>query len=226
MSAKIGHASIDENGEIAGGKVGDQTGREICTRDWYKHKYGWNVVLKCTDKTLIKKAVKIMEQICADPDYGYDQDQRLTAYNAIKANKWVIEGAKGEADCSSLICLVLILAGLTELSPAHTTRSLKKALLATGKFVEYADATHTGSDKYAQEGDIYLSEGHHVVMIVDDGQPDKGIEKPTELIHTVGKGDNLTKIAAKYKVTVDYLAKLNNIKNPDIIKLGQKIKIK
>lgn len=37
--AIIGHASIDENGQIAGGEVGDQTGREICTREWYMHKF-------------------------------------------------------------------------------------------------------------------------------------------------------------------------------------------
>lgn len=69
-----------------------------------------------------------MKQVCSDPDYGYDQNQRLTAYNAIKANNWNVAGAKGEADCSSLICLVLILAGLTDLLPSHTTRSPKKGI--------------------------------------------------------------------------------------------------
>ena len=34
MAVKIGHASIDENGKAAGGKAGDQTGREVCVRDW------------------------------------------------------------------------------------------------------------------------------------------------------------------------------------------------
>lgn len=35
------------------------------------------------------------------------------------------------------------------------------------------------------------------------------------------KGDNLTKIAAKYNTTVSALVKLNNIKNPDYIVVGQ-----
>ena len=30
---KIGHASIDENGKITGGKAGDQTGKEVCIRN-------------------------------------------------------------------------------------------------------------------------------------------------------------------------------------------------
>lgn len=39
--------------------------------------------------------------------------------------------------------------------------------------------------------------------------------------YTVVKGDNLTKIAAKYNTTVSALVKLNNIKNPDYIVVGQ-----
>ena len=35
MAVKIGHASIDERGKISGGKAGDQTGKEVCIRDWY-----------------------------------------------------------------------------------------------------------------------------------------------------------------------------------------------
>ena len=35
MSVKIGHASIDENNKASGGKSGDQTGKEICIRNWY-----------------------------------------------------------------------------------------------------------------------------------------------------------------------------------------------
>ena len=43
--------------------------------------------------------------------------------------------------------------------------------------------------------------------------------------HIVKKGDTLTAIAAKYKTTVAKLVKANNIKNPDLIYAGQKLKI-
>lgn len=46
------------------------------------------------------------------------------------------------------------------------------------------------------------------------------------ITYTVVKGDNLTKIAKKYGVTVNYLKNLNNIKNANLIYVGQIIKIK
>lgn len=46
-----------------------------------------------------------------------------------------------------------------------------------------------------------------------------------EVIYTVKKGDTLSAIAKKYKTTVSALAKKNNIKNVDLIHVGQKIKI-
>lgn len=40
----IVHASINEKGTVTGGKTGDQTGKEICTRTYYNHP--WNYVLR------------------------------------------------------------------------------------------------------------------------------------------------------------------------------------
>ena len=41
---KIGSARIDENGKTHGGKVGDQTGKEVAIQAWYKHYKGWRVL--------------------------------------------------------------------------------------------------------------------------------------------------------------------------------------
>jgi LysM repeat protein len=46
-----------------------------------------------------------------------------------------------------------------------------------------------------------------------------------ETIHTVKSGESLSVIAAKYGTTYQALAKYNNISNPNIISVGQKIKI-
>ena len=46
------------------------------------------------------------------------------------------------------------------------------------------------------------------------------------MYYTVQKGDTLSKIAIKYKTTVDKLASLNSIKNPNLISVGQKIRVK
>lgn len=48
-SGKIVHASINEKGTATGGKSGDQTGREICTRSYYNHP--WDSVLRYTGGT-------------------------------------------------------------------------------------------------------------------------------------------------------------------------------
>ncbi|WP_050069739.1 glycoside hydrolase family 25 protein [Anaerosalibacter massiliensis] len=49
--------------------------------------------------------------------------------------------------------------------------------------------------------------------------------KVTDTFYTVKKGDNLSTIAKKYGTTVNNLVEINNIKNPNLIYPGQKIKI-
>lgn len=49
---------------------------------------------------------------------------------------------------------------------------------------------------------------------------------PKAEYYVVKKGDTLTKIAKKYKTTVKKLVALNKIKNPNVIKVGQKIRVK
>lgn len=44
--------------------------------------------------------------------------------------------------------------------------------------------------------------------------------------YTIQAGDTLSGIAARFGTSVEYLARLNNIKNPDLIYAGTKIKIK
>ncbi len=189
MAIKIGHASIDENGKVVGGKTGDQTGKEIYTRNWYDK--GWNVYLECTDEKLADKAASIMECICADDKYGYDQNQRLTGYNNIVKNGGRVHGAEGEFDCSSLVSACYKLAGLN-VSQSCTTRSLRVALLATGKFKAYTDNKYLSSDAYAKRGGIYLKEGNHVVMALEDGIGDKNPYKEPMLTISLGsKGEGV-----------------------------------
>lgn len=45
-SNNIVHASINEKGTTTGGKTGDQTGKEICTRSWYNYSGGWDYHLR------------------------------------------------------------------------------------------------------------------------------------------------------------------------------------
>ncbi len=164
---KIGHASIDERGKISGGKTGNQTGKEVCTRDWYYKP--WNVLLICKDKALAKRAAAQMKSACANKRIGYDQNQRLTAYNSAVKNGKSLGKAEGETDCSALVSACYKLSGL-DISASLTTSTIRSAFKATGKFEIYTDAAHLSSDAYAETGALYLSEGHHVVMALENGE--------------------------------------------------------
>ena len=168
MAVKIGHAVMDENGKAGydGEKAGDQTGKEICTRNWYNN--GWNVYLECTSENLAKKAAAIMEQICKDSSYGYSQPRRWDGYKSIKKNGGDISKGSGGFDCSSLVIACYVLAGLNMAADGYTG-NMRTRLLNTGKFRLYMDSKHLTSDKYARVGGIYLKEGSHVVMALENG---------------------------------------------------------
>lgn len=51
-------------------------------------------------------------------------------------------------------------------------------------------------------------------------------EQTTEVVYTVKAGDTLSAIAKKYNTTYQKIAKDNNIKNPNLIYIGQKLVIK
>lgn len=50
--------------------------------------------------------------------------------------------------------------------------------------------------------------------------------KPASNIYIVRSGDTLGAIASRYKTTVAKLVQLNKIKNPNLIRIGQRIRIK
>ena len=171
MAVKIGHASIDENGKIQGRTPGDQTGKEICTRTFYN--MGANVYLEPLDDGLADAAASNMEQICADPDFGYSQPNRWKGYNDIVDNGGKIAGAGGDFDCSSLGLSCYILAGL-QIAASGYTGNMRKILEGTGKFKVHTDDAHTKTDAYAKRGGLYLKEGSHVFMALENGPKASG----------------------------------------------------
>lgn len=77
-----------------------------------------------------------------------------------------------------------------------------------------------GSDRKKALGDRYDA----VQKIVDQKLSKK--TQSTKKYYTVKKGDTLSGIAAMYGVNWHDLAKPNNLKNPSVLRIGQKIRIK
>jgi len=68
----------------------------------------------------------------------------------------------------------------------------------------------------------YIFVGQNLIV----SEPTKNSTKKTDLInnyHIVQIGENLTEISNKYKLNLGYLIEINNLKNPDSIKVGDKL---
>lgn len=172
MSVLIGHASIDENKKTSGGVAGDQTGKEVCTRNWYSN--NWTYVLRCKDSKIAEKMVTACEKACKNNNIGYDQNQRNTLRSHAYASNFDISMIKApcECDCSSLMAVCAECAGVKipyNGSNAPTTRTMKKAFTSTGLFDVLTDIKYLNSDKYLKKGDILVKEGHHTVMVLGNG---------------------------------------------------------
>jgi hypothetical protein len=164
MTVRIGHASIDENGKASGGAAGDQTGKEVCTRDWYSKP--WICVIRPKDSSVAEKIAKAMEQACANDKIGYDQGQRTTLFTQAKACGWDLSKIKTacETDCSALVAVCVNAAGIGVSKDIYTGNE-KSALSATGKFDIYTDSGHIASSANLKRGDILLANGHTAIVL-------------------------------------------------------------
>ena len=170
MSVKIGHASCDENGKIAGGKAGDQKA-EVCTRDWYAK--GWNVLLRPISETLAEKSARACEAGCANKNIGYDQNQRNTLHTQAKKVGFDLSkiATACECDCSSFmhVCAIAGGANLSYGANGYTTRTMAKAFVASGDYIKLTESKYFASDKCLKRGDILVKEGSHTIMVLSDG---------------------------------------------------------
>ncbi len=60
---------------------------------------------------------------------------------------------------------------------------------------------------------------------VQPSQPETSAPQPISGVYVVQKGDTLSGIAAKFGTTYQYLAEKNGISNPNLIQVGQQIKV-
>ena len=105
----------------------------------------------------------------------------------------------------------------------QTATSVKQASdVVLTQFERPRDQTDRVKEKRASYGlDFYNKYAGATPTPVKPAEPEK-----TEVVYTVRAGDTLSAIAKKYNTTYQKIAKDNNIKNPNLIYIGQKLVIK
>lgn len=172
MVSNSGH---DENGKFKGGVAGDQSKTEWYIRPWYNNR--WGVVLRHPNEAVRDMIAKLAEESANNNYIGYDQNQRTTFWNKLKANGFRPKNITTacEADCSAGVSAIVkatgYLLGIVELqniSENNTTSTMRNAFKKAG-FQVLTASKYLTSDKYLLRGDILLREGHHTCTNLTNG---------------------------------------------------------
>ena len=110
---------------------------------------------------------------------------------------------------------------LALLKSATSIREASDAFMC--QFERPADQSEAAKERRASYGQKYYDK--YEAQAATPTVPDEEPEATAETVYTVKKGDTLSGIAKKYGTTYQKLAEYNGIANPNIIHVGQKIKI-
>lgn len=172
MISNCGH---NENGKYTGGKAGDQTGDEWAVIPWYSRP--WRCVLRHPDPAVRQEIARQARAAANNPLIGYDQGQRVTFWQHLKASNYNAAqiAVACDADCSSGVAAIVKAVGyrlgikaLQGVSTDAYTGNLRAVLKAAG-FDVLTDDKYLTSDKYLLGGDVLLYDGHHTAINLDDG---------------------------------------------------------
>ena len=73
----------------------------------------------------------------------------------------------------------------------------------------------------------YIYVGQNLIISNQKSPSETNLKnKKSTIYHTVKHGENLTEISNIYKLKLEYLIEINNLKNPDSIKVGKKLIIR
>ena len=178
MAVLIGSARSNESGGINGGKAGDQTGGEVSTQNWYLHSKGW-YVLRPKRPEVAEIIAKTMEGMCANNNFGYCQDHRLSGYNAAKEQNFDVTKVTkpAEIDCSEGVRICAAAAGIY-VSDFYTGNEVE-VLVASGEFELIDDPMVCNFSNYLERGDILVTQTKgHTVVVLSDGED--VIKQPSE----------------------------------------------
>jgi peptidoglycan hydrolase-like protein with peptidoglycan-binding domain len=182
MDIIIGSARCDENGKYCGGKVGDQTGKEVSTQKFYVSSKGW-YILRPKSISHANLLANKMLQACNNKNIGYDQSNRL---GIIKYG--ILTSVKTECDCSSLV-RQCIKEAIGKDVGNFTTSNEVVVLVNSGLFdkISYTSSTTLYS------GDILVTKtkGHTVIVVSGNNRSSSSSTTVTKTSYqTIKNGSN------------------------------------
>lgn len=170
----IANSGKDENGAYHGGKAGDQSGHEAELKKWYNRP--WTVVLRYPNQAVALKIAELSIAMCLNDKVGYDQDQRGTYWQQLKAAGYDPSKITTacEEDCTAGVSANVkgtgALMGIKALEnlPLCTSRNMKQEFTKAG-FVALTASKYLTSPDYLLPGDILLYESHHAACNITIG---------------------------------------------------------
>lgn len=177
MISNCGH---DERNRYSGGKAGDQTGGEWQVIKWYNRP--WKCILRHPDAKVRHMIADMAEAAAKNNLVGYDQSQRYTFWEHLKASNYKPENITiaCEADCSSGVAAIVKAAGyrlgiqkLKDVSIYLYTGNMRAGLKRAG-FEVITESKYLTSDAYLLEGDILLNDNAHTAINLTNGSKASG----------------------------------------------------
>ena len=171
----IANSGSDENKGYTGGKAGDQTGHEAELKKWYNRP--WTVVLRFMDQFVSLTIAQEGIAMCLNDKVGYDQGQRNTYWNALKAAGYdprkittaceedCTAGVSANVKAAGHICGIKALEDL----PICSSRNMRAQFVKAG-FVALTDSKYLTGPDYLLPGDILLYESHHAATNITIGK--------------------------------------------------------
>lgn len=170
----IANSGKDENGAYHGGRAGDQSGHEAELKKWYNRP--WTVVLRYPKQAVALKIAELSIAMCLNDKVGYDQDQRGTYWQQLKAAGYDPSKITTacEEDCTAGVSANVKAAGALmgikalENLPLCTSRNMRQEFVKAG-FVALTASKYLTSPDYLLPGDILLYESHHAACNITIG---------------------------------------------------------
>lgn len=166
----------DEEGRLGWegkSKPGDQTGSEvmIVPYDTWRPEV-WKAVYRAEDTKVAWNIGQAGIQMCRNNCIGYDQSKRLTFWDELKkVGNIDLINTPCSTDCSAGTCACIIVAGYHDFYNNLRTAYWDKYIMDYGKFIRFTNEEYTRHPDLLQVGDILLKDGHVVIVVQADNEP-------------------------------------------------------